>query len=94
MLVAIPNGGLRSKAVAAKLKAEGVKAGYPDMALNVPRGPYHGLFIELKSEKGRVSPLQSEWLTKLNAYGNLAVTAYGWIEAKQHLENYLDERFE
>ena len=48
LLFAIPNGGKRDKATAGKLKAEGVKAGVPDMCLPVSNGKYHGLFIELK----------------------------------------------
>ena len=48
MLAAIPNGGYRPMTTAAMLKAEGVKAGYPDILLDVARGPYHGLRIELK----------------------------------------------
>lgn len=35
MLYHIPNGGLRTKATAARLKKEGVKAGYPDIGLDV-----------------------------------------------------------
>lgn len=89
-LVAIPNGGARHKAVAGKLKAEGVRPGYPDLALNVARGGFHGLFIELKSLTGRASPQQNEWLARLNAAGNYAVVCKGWLSAKECLENYLD----
>ena len=38
LLYAIPNGGHRHKAVAARMKAEGVKAGVPDLCLPVARG--------------------------------------------------------
>lgn len=48
----IPNGGARSKATAGRLKAEGVKAGVPDICLPVSRDGYHGLYIELKRERG------------------------------------------
>lgn len=92
LLVASANGGQRHKAVAAKLKASGVKAGYPDLALNMPRGKYSGLFIELKTLTGRTTPQQKEWLTKLSAAGNYAVVCKGWIAAKEQIENYLDAR--
>ena len=43
LLFAVPNGGHRHRAVAARLKDEGVKAGVPDLFLPVPRGAFHGL---------------------------------------------------
>jgi hypothetical protein len=89
MLAAIPNGGFRHKATAGKLKAEGVRAGYPDLVLNVPRGKYHGLFIELKSMTGSTSAAQKEWLAKLNAAGNHAVVCKGWIAAREVIVWYL-----
>jgi hypothetical protein len=92
MLVAIPNGGLRDKVVAARLRDEGVKAGFPDLMLNVPRGGYHGLFIELKTLKGRASVGQALWLLNLSAAGNRAVVCHGWLEAKTEIENYLNGR--
>lgn len=47
LLYHVPNGGSRHKAEAGRLRAEGVKAGVPDLCLPVARGQYHGLYIEL-----------------------------------------------
>ena len=45
----------------AQMKAEGVKKGFPDIELSVPRRRFHGLYIELKRrESGRVSPEKAE----------------------------------
>lgn len=98
MLVAIPNGGsrgdnARSRAIRGRaLKAEGVKSGYPDIALNVARGGYYGLFIELKTLTGRASPEQKYWIERLNAAGNYAAVCKGWIAAQDLIQNYLDGR--
>ena len=43
LLYHVPNGGSRHKAEAGRLRAEGVKAGVPDLCLPVARGQYHGL---------------------------------------------------
>ena len=89
-LVHIPNGGMRNPVVAAKLKSEGVKAGYPDLLLDVPRGGYHGLRIELKREKGgTVSPAQKDWLEFLSTQGYRAVVCNGFEAAKKEIEWYL-----
>lgn len=89
LLFAIPNGGHRHKAVAAKLKAEGVKAGVPDVCLPVPRGQYHGLYIELKAPGGRATDLQRNWLLALGAQGYFTRLCVGWEEAKKTIEDYL-----
>jgi hypothetical protein len=97
MLFAIPNGGHRHPAVAAKLKAEGVRAGVPDICLPVPRGPYHGLWIELKapggqgSRKGAVSPEQAAWIERLEAHGYWATACWGWESAREEIINYLEK---
>ena len=90
-LYAIPNGGLRSKATAARLKAEGTKAGVSDVHLPVPKAGFHGLWIELKNDKpkGRISPAQLEWLEGMRSQGHIAEVAYGWTEAKDMIEMYL-----
>lgn len=91
LLYAIPNGGHRHKAVAAKLAAEGVKPGVPDLCLPVARGEFHGLYIELKRAKGgTVSAGQKAWLGDLSAEGYCAMRCNGWDEARQALTTYLD----
>jgi hypothetical protein len=69
LLHAIPNGGHRHKATAARLKAEGVKRGVPDVCLPVPRGGAHGLYIELKTERGKPTPEQLGWIRALRGRG-------------------------
>lgn len=76
-LFAIPNGGDRNKAVAGKLKAEGVKRGVSDLFLSVPVGDFHGLYIEMKrpedkardQRKGELSEEQRSWLDDMAGLG-------------------------
>lgn len=89
-LYAIPNGGFRHKSVAGRMKAQGVVAGAPDFNLDVARGPYHGLRIELKRRVGgTVSPAQKHWIAWLTSQGYLAVVCKGWEEARERLVDYL-----
>lgn len=52
LLYHIPNGGSRRKSEAGRFKAEGVKAGVPDLFLPAARGNFHGLYIEMKRKAG------------------------------------------
>lgn len=62
-LFAIPNGGARNPVVGAKLKAEGVRRGIPDLCLAVPAIPggdcHYALFMELKVKKNKLTPEQA-----------------------------------
>lgn len=87
-LFAIGNGGLRDMGTAIKMKAEGVKKGVPDMFLPLANGTYYGLFIELKTESGRASKEQTEWIEKLNANGYRAVICVGYKSAIEEIKNY------
>ena len=74
---AIPNGGNRNIITASKLKAEGVKAGVPDLFL-----PSLRIFIELKRAKGgKVSPAQKDMAQRLEACGYRVVVCKGAKEA-------------
>ena len=73
LLHAIPNGGWRHPATGKKLKAEGLKPGVPDLCLPVARHGYNGLYLEIKSQKGRVRKEQRWWLEMIkNDEGSIA----------------------
>ena len=81
LLYHVPNGGKRD-----------AKTGVPDLCLPVARGGYHSLYIELKVGKNTTSPKQKEWIAALRQQGNYVSVCYGWEEAKETIENYLDEK--
>lgn len=87
----IPNGGKRSKSEAARFKAQGVKAGVPDIFLPCARGGYHGLYIELKRTKGgKLSAAQKEWIDALRGQDYKVIVCYGFDEAREVIISYLE----
>ncbi len=64
----------------------------PDINLPVARGGYHGLYIELKAGKNKTTRKQEEWIAALRQQGYHVSVCYGWEEAKETIENYLDEK--
>lgn len=91
----IPNGGTRSKSEAGRFRAEGVKAGVPDICLPVARGGKHGMYIEMKRRRGgRLSQEQAAWLEALKKEGYAAVVCRGWEEAAKALTHYLSGKRE
>lgn len=91
-LHAIPNGGSRHPIEAVHLKQQGVKPGIPDIFLPCARGPWHGLYIEMKRRKGgRVSVEQQRMILALRAQGYKAEVCRGWEEAKNTICEYLRE---
>lgn len=73
-----------------RAKAEGVKAGVPDLMLPQPIDGLAGLFIELKrSSKKDTQGNQNDWIDYLNQVGYKCVVAVGWRGARIELVNYL-----
>lgn len=88
----VPNGGHRHKAVAAKLKGQGVKAGVPDLVLPMARGGFFGLYIEFKAtppNDAAVSISQYAWIRQLCEQGYLAIVCRGHFDAMEQLRAYL-----
>ena len=75
--MAIPNGGGRTKAQGAILKAEGVSPGVPDLFI-----PSLHLWIEMKQPGGRVSKVQKEWQAYLVSVGFSVAICWSFEEAK------------
>jgi hypothetical protein len=95
-MFAVPNGGQRNLKVASNLKAEGVKAGAPDIILPCARGIWHGLFIELKRRKtdkqraGVVDMDQTDFHKGLIEQGYGVAICYGFMEARDCIIQYLE----
>lgn len=85
----IPNGGKRDAVEAKHLKQTGVKAGVPDLCLPVARDRFHGCYLEMKTEKGRIRPEQTWWMEELQKQGYYATVCRGWQEAVDTLQWYL-----
>ena len=85
----IPNGGKRNKAVAGKLKAEGVKPGVPDVFLPVARSGFHGLYLEMKYGDNTLTKNQKQWFERLREQGFRCEIAYSFEYAQGALLAYL-----
>jgi len=64
MIFAIPNGEKRNIITATILKRQGVVAGVPDLFV-----PEYKLFIEMKSEKGKLSSNQIKFIVEMTKIG-------------------------
>lgn len=81
-IFAVPNGGARSGPQGAKLKAEGVSSGVPDLCI-----PAWSLFIEMKRQTGwTLSPAQKDWIAYLESIGHRVIIGRGFDDAKRQIE--------
>lgn len=101
------NGGARHPAVAAKMKAMGVRRGVPDLLLPVSRGTFSGLAIELKVWQGSATapipehperyrmqprPEQVDWMAHLEDEGWMVRVCWGAQDAIDTITEYLSPR--
>lgn len=90
LLFAIPNGGQRNIITAKRMKDEGVRAGIPDLFLAVPRGRFHGLFVEMKKPQGGVvSDAQKACMEMLSSNDYCVAVCRGFIDAQEAIKGYL-----
>jgi hypothetical protein len=77
LIYAIPNGGHRHIAVAAKLKTTGAVKGIPDLHI-----PAWRLWVEMKRRKGgTLSPEQKEMIAYLQGIGHEVIVGRGFDNA-------------
>jgi hypothetical protein len=57
--------------------------GFPDLAGVFPSGKFWA--IELKATKGRLSPEQTDWITRLNMSGAMAVV----LRSKEEISEFI-----
>lgn len=88
-----PNGGGRSKAEGGIFKAMGVRAGYPDLSLDIAlvNGDLFvpGWRCELKAGNGRQTPSQQLWQERLERAGFVYTIATSVDEWQQQLDDYM-----
>jgi hypothetical protein len=97
LIFAIPNGAMlgggRVGAIRANsLKAEGMRPGVCDLFLPVARGKWHGMFIEMKTEIGKLSDNQKEFIASVEQQDYYAVVCFGADEAIEQLTFYLQQK--
>lgn len=92
-IFAIPNEAKRSQAHGARMKAQGLRSGVPDLMFAYPHAGQPGLFIEMKSPKpkGKVTDNQKKWLERLQGAGYVTAVCWGMEEAKQVILDYLGQ---
>ena len=84
LLNSVPNGGARNAITGAIIKAEGAVRGVADLELNISRGGWHGLKIEMKTAKGRQSAFQKQWQIDVEGQG------YKYVICRS-IEDFIDE---
>lgn len=75
------NGVKMTKAQAGRAVAQGMKKGVADLFLPVKKGIFSGLYIEMKSEKGRISIEQSKFLKAVSDNDYSAFVCYSAVDA-------------
>ena len=93
LLIAIPNGGKRHLTTAKKLKAEGAKAGVPDLLFALPNHPFASLWVEMKTEKGRLSEKQKHYIERLQKVGFMVKVCRSFEEFQREITDYINAQY-
>lgn len=97
-MFAIPNGaklpartvnGRRICTEATRLKAEGLLPGVSDLFLPAPRGPFCGLFLEMKYDEGETRPEQDRFLQAMIRAGYDVEVCWTAQAAIERIQKYL-----
>lgn len=84
-----PNGGRRNALEAARFKTMGTRKGFPDLVLFFPAKRFHGLFVEMKTPKGKQQPSQKAWQERAEWAGYKYVICRSFDEFMAEIDAYL-----
>lgn len=93
-LHAVPNGGSRGdneksrKIRGGQMKAEGLRDGVADIFWPLPRFPFPGLYIEMKTPTGAIRPSQREFRTFVMSQGYAHSYERSWRSAAELIKGY------
>ena len=88
LIFSIPNERKVSPIAGKRFKDAGRVAGIPDLFLAIPSYHYNGLFIEMKSDKGKLNENQKAIQKALSRHYKV-VTCYSFDEFQQAVKDYL-----
>lgn len=88
----VPNEGQRSRITGGRMRLEGMKSGVADLCLPTARGKYHGLYIEMKRQRGNTpTEEQLDFLQDVSAEGYAACWCRGQDAAIRVITEYLEK---
>jgi hypothetical protein len=90
LLVGYPAGVYLDLRTASRMKAMGLRPGYPDLHLLVASKGSHALFIELKSTKGRASKVQQDFHHKLRSQDYTVIICKSFEDVQEGIFDYLN----
>ena len=86
-------GGIRtSYKQAVKAKRTGYKKGQPDLFIYEAKGIYHGLALEIKTNKGYPTVEQKKWIKDLQERGWMAEVCKGLPSCLDVVDRYMNLR--
>lgn len=90
IIFAVPNAARRSYALAARMKAEGLLPGVPDVCVPLKTREGGVLFLEFKTGKGKLSKDQDEVIGYLRRAGNAVAVVRTLKEAKEITRGWIN----
>jgi hypothetical protein len=71
------------------LKRMGVRSGVSDVMFAIPKGRWHGLFLELKAGKNKPTKNQEQFMLDMTSQGYYCVWCVGFDAAVTEIDTYL-----
>ena len=87
-------GGRHASRLINAMKSQGLVTGESDLFFAIPRGQYHGLFMELKAPGKSATQSQYEYLEYQRGNGYKAALCIGLEEATEVLTKYIEDKGE